>query len=100
MVAIHSVRDYDRWKRVFDEGCERRRDHGVRRHWIYRSVDDPDEVMVTLEFATRQEAEELLRVGDAQEWMDRIGIDIYPAILIGEEMEVFDYASLGGSGSP
>jgi hypothetical protein len=100
MVAIHSVRDYERWKLVFDERCEQRRDHGVRRHWVYRSVDDGAEVMVAMELDSREAAEQLLMAGDAQDWMDRTGIDIYPAVLVGEEVEAVDYSALGGPDTP
>jgi hypothetical protein len=97
MLAVHPVPNYDRWKQVFDEGLDRRRSNGVIRHWVYRSVDDDCEVMVAFEFESREAAEHMLQEGDPQRWMDRTGIEMYPAMLIGEQMEVVDYRSSGST---
>jgi hypothetical protein len=93
MVAVHPIDDYERWKAVFDDGQTRRGGNGVLRHWVYRSVDDEKEVMVAFEFESREAAENMLRQSDPELWMDRTGIDIYPAVMIGEQMEVVDYVA-------
>jgi hypothetical protein len=46
LVVQHKVRDFDAWKLVFDEDESRRREHGAQRHWVYRTVEDPDDVVV------------------------------------------------------
>jgi len=85
LVMIHSVRDYDQFIDRFREGDGRRELRGIVRHWVHRSVDNPSEVMVTLELETRAEAEALLAAGEQiQAWIERAGVDIYPAIFIGE----------------
>ena len=54
----HQVGDFDTWKRTaFDADPIGRVKSGVRRHRISRSVDDPNFVMIELEFNTRPEAE-------------------------------------------
>lgn len=54
----HQVGDFDRWKRTaFDADPIGRVKSGVRRHRISRSVDDPNFVMIELEFDTKPEAE-------------------------------------------
>ena len=85
LVIIHSVSDYDQFIDRFREGDGRRELRGIVRHWVHRSVDNPSEVMVTLELETRAEAEALLAAGEQiQAWIERAGVDIYPAIFIGE----------------
>ena len=58
----HSVPDYDGWKRAFDGDPADRKGRGVRRYQISRSVEDPNYVMIDLEFDTQGEAEGLLQV--------------------------------------
>jgi len=56
----HPVPDFDGWKRAFDGDPGFRERSGVRRYRILRSIDDPNYVMIDLEFDTRAEAEALL----------------------------------------
>jgi hypothetical protein len=53
----HSVRDFDVWKEAFDGDPVGREQGGVRRYWILRPTDDPNYVMVDLEFDSSSEAE-------------------------------------------
>ena len=56
----HVVPDYEPWKRAFDGDPASRVRSGVRRYRILRAVDDPNDVMIDLEFETRGEAEAML----------------------------------------
>jgi hypothetical protein len=57
----HPTSDFDGWKRAFDSDPAGRKRSGVRRYQISRAVDDPNYVMIDLEFDTREQAEGLLR---------------------------------------
>ena len=56
----HSVPDFETWKRAFESDPMDRKAAGVRRYHIYRSVADPNFVMIDLEFESVAEAERLL----------------------------------------
>lgn len=56
----HPVPDFDGWKRAFDGDPVGRARSGVRRYQILRSTDDPNHVMIDLEFDTERQAETLL----------------------------------------
>jgi hypothetical protein len=56
----HPVADYEAWKGAFDADPADRRGSGVRRYRIFRGKDDPNAVMVDLEFDTESEAEAML----------------------------------------
>jgi hypothetical protein len=56
----HPVPDFDTWKTAFDNDPVGRRQSGVRRYRILRPIDDPNYVIVDLDFVTRSEAEALL----------------------------------------
>lgn len=54
----HQVADFDVWKRNgFDADPIGRAKAGVRRHRVSRAADDPNHVMVELEFDTMPQAE-------------------------------------------
>jgi hypothetical protein len=53
----HPVPDFDVWKKTFDDDPIGREQSGVRRYRILRSIDDPNYVMVDLEFDSSREAE-------------------------------------------
>ena len=56
----HAVPDYAGWKQAFDNDPVDRKGSGVRRYQILRGLDDPNDVMIDLEFDTKIEAEALL----------------------------------------
>ena len=56
----HPVPSFDGWKQAFDSDPAGREKSGVRRYQISRAIDDPNYVMIDLEFDTAQQAEALL----------------------------------------
>jgi hypothetical protein len=56
----HLVPEYNGWKQAFDSDPADRRQSGVLRYEILRSLDDPNYVMIDLELETKAEAEALL----------------------------------------
>jgi hypothetical protein len=70
----HAVRHYGAWKQAFDSDPVGREQGGVRRYRILRPTDDPNYVMVDLEFDTAGEAE-TFRTALRELW-DRVGSDL------------------------
>ena len=56
----HPVPNFESWKQAFDSDPVGREKSGVRRYQILRAIDDPNFVMIDLEFDTVQQAEALL----------------------------------------
>ena len=56
----HAVPVFDQWKRAFGNDPLNRKEPGVRRHDIFRSVTDTNFVMIDLEFESTAEAEKML----------------------------------------
>ncbi|HEX8998214.1 MAG TPA: hypothetical protein VF812_19480 [Ktedonobacterales bacterium] len=56
----HRVPDFTQWKQAFDSDPVDRKRSGVLRYRILRATDDPNYVMIDLEFSTAHEAEALL----------------------------------------
>jgi hypothetical protein len=53
----HAVPDFDSWKKAFDSDPVGRGQGGVRRYRILRPIDNPNYVIVDLEFESSAKAE-------------------------------------------
>jgi hypothetical protein len=56
VVLSFETRDYDEWKKRFDSDPAGRRGSGALGHVVSRSVDNPSEVFVRVEFAGADDA--------------------------------------------
>jgi hypothetical protein len=56
----HPVPTYEGWKKAFDGDPVGRQKSGVRRYQVLRAIDNPNFVMIDLEFDTSADAEALL----------------------------------------
>jgi hypothetical protein len=65
MTTLHienTLHDYDSWKTAFDKYDRVRADNGVRSYRILRRSDDPQQVVVDLEFDDRGAADAFRKV--------------------------------------
>jgi len=85
------VADYAKWKSVFDERESTRVQHGGKRHWIYRSADDGNDVAVSIEFATVDQAKAYVADPGLREAMGRAGVSGQPEFAYLEETEAKTY---------
>lgn len=58
----HAITDYDTWKGAFDRAEAIREQSGVRGYRIQRPVDDPNYLMIDLDFDDVAGAEALLSI--------------------------------------
>ncbi|MCA9901454.1 MAG: hypothetical protein H6654_14355 [Ardenticatenaceae bacterium] len=56
----HPVPNYEGWKQAFDSDPVGREKSGVRRYQILRPIDNPNYVIIDLEFDTAVQAQALL----------------------------------------
>jgi hypothetical protein len=56
----HPVSDFDTWKGAFDSFADFRQQSGVRRYRVLQPTDDPNYVIIELEFDSSSEAEAFL----------------------------------------
>lgn len=85
----HSVPDYDAWKEAFDGDPIGRERSGVRRYRILRAADDPNYVMIDLEFDGANEAETVHAA--LRELWGRVDVMRSPQARIGEAVESKEY---------
>jgi hypothetical protein len=56
----HAIVDFETWQRAFERDPVGREQSGVRRHRVFRPVDDPRYVIIDLDFDGAGEAEAFL----------------------------------------
>ncbi len=56
----HHIRDFDMWKKAFERDPAGRQQSGARRYQILRPVDNPNYIIINLDFDTQPEAEAFL----------------------------------------
>jgi hypothetical protein len=84
----HSVANFERWKQAFDGDPADRRGAGVRRYQILRLHDDPNYVMIDLEFNSVGEAETFLSTMERVWGGPAKGVIQNPRARIAERVEV------------
>jgi len=92
LVVFHHVRDYDAWKRVFDEHEAVRRSHGAFEHRVYRGVDDPNRVIVHNDFPSEDAARAFMADPSLPAVMERAGVTDEPWLGLVEQLEQKRYA--------
>ncbi len=60
LLIEHRVRDFDSWKAAFDGDPVGRQQGGVRSYRVLRAVEDPNLVLIELDFESVGEAEAFL----------------------------------------
>jgi len=105
MFWSYRVLDWEAWSASLklineqDPGArERREKYGMQRRWVYRSIDDPNEIMMVAEFSSREGAEALLHDPEGmRRWNERTGLEVFPPVLLTEEFSAGRYSP--GSGT-
>jgi hypothetical protein len=74
------VGDYDTWKKMFDSDPAGR-NQSAKGHQVYRSVDAPSDVFVSLEFGSVEEARTFRDRLLASGALDNVTIKVEPTIV-------------------
>ena len=74
-VVRHRVADFDAWKRTYDGFAPIQAEHGVRAHQVLRSSDDPNDVVVTHTFDSREAARAFFAMPELKQAMSQAGVD-------------------------
>jgi hypothetical protein len=82
------VGDYDRWKQMFDADPAGRKQAGTG-HRVYRSVDDPSDVFVAVEFASVDDAKSFRARLLASTALDNVDVKTPPTVV--EEADAASY---------
>jgi hypothetical protein len=64
----HEITDIETWLSAFNGFADARRNAGVRAERVQRPVDDPNYIVIDLEFGTVAEAQAFLRFLETRVW--------------------------------
>jgi hypothetical protein len=81
----HPISDFSTWKAAFDRFSDKRRHSGVRRHQIFQHTNDPNYVVLDLEFESEGEAEAYLGWLRREVWSSR---EASPALAGGPQTRI------------
>ena len=85
MMGRAVVEDYAAFRKVFDDAEEMRQAAGALNSAVYQSVDDPNEVIIRIEFPTADAAKAFSTSQVLRDAMQKAGLQGPPRILIVNE---------------
>ncbi len=92
VLLIHlRVADYATWKPVFDGRQSLREQHGAKRHWLHRSADDGNELVISIEFPSVEAGRAYANDPALREAMGRAGVQGAPTFVFMEDVESVTY---------
>ena len=71
----HRVADFDAWRKVYDGFAPIQAEHGVHGHQVLRSVENPNDVIVTHTFDSREAASAFFAMPELKEAMSKAGVN-------------------------
>jgi hypothetical protein len=80
MLIRHNVVDYCAWKPIFDDNGMARRANGCGQEHVFRNADDPNELVILLEWDDLERARLYADSDDLREAMARAGVTGEPDI--------------------
>jgi hypothetical protein len=83
--VMSSVEDVSALMVKIHDGLDRFKRGGVRKIWVYRALDDGQEVMILQEIEDEVAARQWIEHPDAAaEWMSKAGLGAYPTQFVGK----------------
>jgi quinol monooxygenase YgiN len=71
----HRVADFDAWKKVYDGFAPIQAEHGVQGHQVLRSIENPNDLIVTHTFDSRDTARAFFAMPELKEAMNQAGVN-------------------------
>jgi Antibiotic biosynthesis monooxygenase. len=81
------VADHAEWRQVYDDFAAVRAAGGVIDQAVFRSREDPNDLLVMHRFRTLSEAEAFIESSELRDAMDRAGVQGTPRIELFEETD-------------
>jgi quinol monooxygenase YgiN len=74
-LARHRVADFDVWRKLYDGFAPFQAEHGVHAHQVLRSIENPNDVIVTHTFDSPEAARDFFATPELKEAMSKAGVD-------------------------
>jgi heme-degrading monooxygenase HmoA len=87
MLVILKVEDYAKWKSAFDGHAATRKAYGSKGGHVFRSADNPNEVVVLMEWDSLEKVRQFAQSDDLRKAMQQSGVSDQPNIYFLEEVD-------------
>ena len=74
LLIRHKVEDYARWKPFFDQNDSVRRANGGGDYQLFRSANDPNEIVVLFDWDNLRNAQRFAESSDLRQVMQQAGV--------------------------
>jgi len=91
----HAISDFDQWLTAFERFDDARIQAGVKAHRVQRPVDDPNYVVIDLDFDTIDDAQRFLGFLQTRIWSSPQNA---PALIGAPQTKILQPAPLGRGG--
>ena len=80
MIVRHKVADYKTWKPVYDEHDAVRKQFGCKNDAVFSNVQDPNDVLVVLQWESKEDAMKFGQSPSLKEAEERSGVVSVPEV--------------------
>ena len=82
VILTHDVQDFDSWKTLFDEGEGMRSGAGIKTSGVYRSMENPNQVVIMTEFPSADAVTGFLANPELKAAMEKGGVIGKPQVQV------------------
>jgi heme-degrading monooxygenase HmoA len=86
LLVRHKVKDYAKWKPVFDKHATTRKASGSKGGRLFRNADDPNETVILFEWDNLDKARKFAQSEDLRKVMEEAGVSDKPDVYFLEEV--------------
>jgi heme-degrading monooxygenase HmoA len=91
VMAIQKIKDYDKWKKVFDDHGAVRKAKGSKGALIYHDLKDPKQLVIITEWENMEDAKNFSASEDLKITMKKAGVMGLPELYYLEGIEKTEY---------
>jgi hypothetical protein len=82
IIISHKVKDYAKWRPVFDSDLPRRKNAGVKNEKVFRAADDPNNIFIQSEVSNPEQAAKMLDDPDMAAKLKEAGVISKPTVIV------------------
>jgi len=86
LIIRHRVKDYDKWRPMFDKHSLMQQEVGLSNPRVFRSADDKSEIVVVFDTKDTERAKDFAASPDLKEMMAKAGVMDDPTIYFLESV--------------
>lgn len=87
LLVRHKMKDYAKWKQVFDEHGSTRKANGSKGGHLFQNSDNPSEIVILFEWDDLKKARQFAQSEDLRKAMERAGVSDKPDVYFLEKIE-------------